>query len=384
MNAFSSILRILTLIIPNRKGLILFGSFSAERYGDNSAVLYTYILNNHPEYTVVWMTNNNRVVSEINQLGGAVCKRRTFQGIWLSLRAEVVISSHGIKDALMYEPIFYQPKLIYLGHGIPLKKGWIGIENSNRRLKKASHKKIKYSTYMISSSEFSAQLQNSFLPIGRDKIRVTGLPRNDILFKLNITSIKKKYALNKFKFVILYAPTFRNWGITHFFPFEDYSINEINKFCEINNVGIILRPHHTELKNLHKTFSSSIKKSSYIRIITHEDCSNVNELLVTSDCLITDYSSIFFDYLLLNNPMIFIPYDIERYEKQHGFIVDYDSVTPGYKPANQEDFLINLAQIIKGEDKFRAKRIELRDQIHKYQDANSCLRVTNLIKGLVK
>ncbi|MEA2096430.1 MAG: CDP-glycerol glycerophosphotransferase family protein [Candidatus Cloacimonadota bacterium] len=384
MESFSLLLGILALIIPKHRGLILFGSFSAERFGDNSAALFCYIHKNHPELTAVWMTNNDHVVEEIKQIGGSVLKRRTLSGIWLSLRAEVVVSSHGIKDAIMFEPFFHRPKLVYLGHGIPLKKGWIGIENIPVKFKKASLRKIKYSTFMISSSEFSAQLQNDFLPIGKNKVKIIGLPRNDMLFELDKHAIQKKYNLDEFKNVIFYAPTFRNWELTRFFPFEDYNIKELNKFCELNEACFILRPHHNDLKSMNTDFWKEIKGSSNFRIITHERCSNVNELLVASDCLITDYSSIFFDYLLLNRPMIFLPYDLEKYKKEHGFLIDYDSVTSGYKPKDQKKLLKNLEQIIYGKDEFKSLRNKLKNKVHEYQDSNACFRVTKEIKGLMK
>ncbi len=384
MESFSLFLKIMALIIPKQKGLILFGSFSAERFGDNSAALFSYIHKNHPELIAIWMTNNNQVVKEIEQLGESVLKRRSFRGIWLSLRAEIVVSSHGVKDAIMFEPFSHRPKLIYLGHGIPLKKGWIGIEDIPIKFKKASLKKIKSSFFMISSSEFSAQLQNDFLPIGKNKIMITGLPRNDILFKLDKYTIQKKYSLNKFKHVIFYAPTFRNWELTRFFPFEDYNIKQLNEFCELNETCFILRPHHNDLKHMHTDFWKKIKESSNFKIITHEKCSNVNELLVASDCLITDYSSIFFDYLLLDRPIIFLPYDLERYTMEHGFLIDYDSITSGHQPKNQQELIIDLEQIIYGKDKYSGLRNELKNKIHKYHDASACFRVTKEIKGLMK
>ena len=384
MESFSFFLKIMALIIPKQKKLILFGSFSAERFGDNSAALFSYIHKNHSELTAIWMTNSDQVVEEIKYLGCSVHKRRSFRGIWLSLRAEVVVSSHGLKDAIMFEPFSHRPELVYLGHGIPLKKGWIGIENIPVRFKKESLKKLKCSSFMISSSEFSAQLQNGFLPIGKNKIKITGLPRNDMLFELDKNITKKKYNLNEFKYVIFYVPTFRNWELTRFFPFEDYNIKQLNEFCELNETCFILRPHHNDLKNMNTDFWKEIKGSTNFRIITHDRCSNVNELLVASDCLITDYSSIFFDYLLLDRPMIFLPYDLKRYTKDHGFLIDYDSITSGCKPKNQQELLINLEQIIYGKDEFKSLRNELTNKIHEYQDANSCYRVTKEIKGLMK
>ncbi|MCF7858560.1 MAG: CDP-glycerol glycerophosphotransferase family protein [Candidatus Cloacimonetes bacterium] len=383
MELVSLKLKILALLIPTQKGLILFGSYSAVRFGDSSAALFNYIKKAHPEFQAVWMTNSNPVKKMIEQNGGCAYKRRSLAGIWLSLRAEFAVSTHGVKDAILFEPIYSNPKFIYLGHGIPLKKGWIQIENAPKKFVKSSLKKVKCSSFMISTSPFAAELQNHFLPIGINKIKITGLPRNDILLSSDRQKTKKIFGLESYKKVICYAPTFRMQE-TIFLPFPDADLKLLNEFCTKCNICLVFRPHHNDIDNLATSFWKEVKNCTNFRIITQKQCSNVNELLVISDCLVTDYSSIYFDFLLLNRPLIFLPYDLDTYRKEHGFIVDYHSVTPGYKPKDQKEFLNNLKDIMAGNDNFAAARIELCNKIHCYLDSNSCLRVTEEIKRIRK
>ena len=82
--------------------------------------------------------------------------------------------------------------------------------------------------------------------------------------------------------------------------------------------------------------------------------------------------------------MIFLPYDLKRYSKEHGFLIDYDLITSGYKPKDQKELLRNLKQVICGKDEYTGLRNELKNKIHKYHDASACFRVTKEIKGLIK
>ena len=387
MSIVSLFLKSLSLIIPKQKNLILLGGFAGNRFGDNSASLYTFLLKYPKEYEVFWMFNKKQVIKEVNAIGGKALKRRSLNGIWKTLRANLIITSHGIKDVLMYIPVAYKPKMIYLNHGIPLKKGWVSIKNSPKKSVQSSKEKIKCSNFMIATSEFSKNLQNEFLPVGIDKIRITGLPRNDVFFQEPGEESRKlisTFNLSEFKYKILYAPTWREGSSTQFFPFLDLNISQIAQFLQDNNIAILIRPHHIDLnKKDNQPFWKEISKYNNFKIVTHSHCPDVNQICVISDCLITDYSSVYFDYLLTDNPVIFFPYDFEEYSKEVGFIVDYNKIACGPWPETQKVFLNTLKDLINSKDTFKQQRKEIRNQIHTYQDGNSCARTVHLIKELI-
>ena len=387
MNSTSLLLKTLSLFIPKQKNLILFGSFAAKKFGDNSAALFKQIVNHHSELEAIWMTNSNNVVSEIELSGWSVLKRKTLKGVWKSLRANIVITTHGIKDAILFEPLLHKPKWIYLHHGIIFKKGWFDVKNASRISIKSSLDKINRSDFMIATSEFAAELQNRFLPIGLNKIKKTGLPRNDIFFddnEIETEHIIKDFGLKQFKYIVLYAPTWRDWGSTKFFPFTDFNLSELVDLLIQNKICIILRPHHVDLqRDYNSCFWNEITNHPNFKIISNSECSNANVLCKIADCLITDYSSIFFDYLLLDKPMVFIPYDIDRYEKEHGFLVDYDKYTNGPKLKTQKEFVKILKDFINGKDEFGELRNETKNKIHKFIDGNSSRRIVELIKGMI-
>ena len=101
------------------------------------------------------------------------------------------------------------------------------------------------------------------------------------------------------------------------------------------------------------------------------------------DLLITDYSSVYFDYLLLDRPIIFVPVDLEEYRKTRGFLLEpYDYWTPGKKALNQKDLQNMILQSFIKDDNVE-RRNELKNIVHYYQDGNSSERVWNLIDRIL-
>ena len=287
----------------------------------------------------------------------------------------------------MFIPFAHKPKMLYLHHGIPMRKGWLEIENTPKKYLKSTKSKISCSDFMIAPSIYAAKLQNKLIPIGIQKFKITGLPRNDLLFEKDDKekNIINEFDLNSYDFLILYAPTWREWEPTKYFPFADRDLAEIEKFLEIKNICIIIRPHHIDYgKQENEIFLNEIGKFSNLRIVTHADCPDINHLCRISHCLITDYSSLFFDYLLLDKPVMFLPYDLEMYEKRVGLYIDFEKIAIGPKPKSQTEFFLELERLVINDDRYKLQRQELKNKFHKFQDGNSCKRVIGVIEGILK
>lgn len=124
-------------------------------------------------------------------------------------------------------------------------------------------------------------------------------------------------------------------------------------------------------------------QSSRIIELGQDMIQEVNEILHEIDILITDYSSVFIDYLLLNRPCIFIPYDKEKYEKDVGFLFDdYDYWTPGRKVATYSEFITAINGILSGDDQFKERREEMRKIFHYYQKKNASEKVVQYIENV--
>ncbi|MBI4349907.1 MAG: CDP-glycerol glycerophosphotransferase family protein [Elusimicrobia bacterium] len=116
--------------------------------------------------------------------------------------------------------------------------------------------------------------------------------------------------------------------------------------------------------------------------VREKDVSELNELLPDIDVLVTDYSGAYLDYLLLDRPVIFAPFDLERYlEKDRGLYEDYSAATPGVKCRNWSEVFASLDKILAGEELYKAERRLALRKYHSYRDADSSKRVFELARS---
>lgn len=168
------------------------------------------------------------------------------------------------------------------------------------------------------------------------------------------------------------------------FHFSDYDGNEIGEYLSKNNIGLFIKLHPFEemsydLDNL------KLPKNSYL--IKSADLSNKNlttyDIIGAFDLLITDYSSIYFDYLILDKPIIFINSDKEKYEKSRGFVFDnFDFWTPGPKLKTQKELILELNNYENIDNYYKDERKIINSLSNKYLDDNSCERVYKMMKKI--
>ena len=371
--------------MPKQNNLILFGAYLGNRFGDNSGALYKYFIRHYNnKFRCIWLSNQAEAVSYVRGIGGEAYLKTSLRGLWFSVRTPLIITSHGTQDVLLYNPIFGKPKELYLHHGIPMRKAQLNNKKDSLHDSSLYIRQVRNITYMSATSYWGAEQQNKNIPVHSSKNRVTGYPRNDAFFQpidSEINSLEQIYNLAQYN--ILYAPTWRKWGSACFFPFPDFDLGATASFLKKNNMSIILRPHsvdmHRQEKN--KFWEDMQGYRDVIKAVTINEYRDTQMLMFLSDCLITDYSSIHYDYLLLNRPIIYLPYDIEEYvEKMGGFNCDYKEFTPGPKPKSQAEFLNYLGLFQKGIDYFSKERAKIRDIVHTYQDGQSCKRVYELVR----
>ncbi|MGY0691292.1 CDP-glycerol glycerophosphotransferase family protein [Virgibacillus sp. FSP13] len=188
-----------------------------------------------------------------------------------------------------------------------------------------------------------------------------GIPRTDFFFdpiqKRSVTlALSKKYPITNQKKIVLYAPTFRDNEPANF----TIPIN-VEKFCDefCDEYVLFLRLHPAIKHDFQNKYPGIVYDVS--------DVTNVNDLLVITDILITDYSSIPFEFSLLQRPMIFFAYDLAKYSQSRGFWTDYSELVPGPIVTNTED-LIRVIQ----EDKYDMQRIkEFSAQWNQYSTGHS-------------
>lgn len=355
----------------------LFSSTDNSHYNYNSRYLFEYVKENLPEITPLFVINDPELRNSLSSKYGKqyFIETESIQGIRQALSAGVWFTSAGLPA---YGTGLHKKRLIInLWHGVPLKK--IALLDPN--LKKAARiyfKKIfseNYTCILTTSHELIPLMARSFA-VSEDKIKVWGQPRNDGLFQKN--DCRKILGqlfpdLPEYTKTVLYAPTFRDYGQVQLFPFKDFDQEQLEAFLDEKNMLLFIRTHVAEQG------SAAPYLGKRIRFLGNEQAEDVTGILNIFDCLITDYSSIYIDYLLTDKPMIFLPYDRQQYLDGRGMNFDYDDVTPGPKPETFNDFLDALSP---KEDFWKSERTRVNRLFNEIQHpcaADICNKVLKMI-----
>lgn len=356
----------------------LFSSTDNSHYNYNSRYLFEYVKENLPEITPLFVINDPELRNSLSSKYEKqyFIETESIQGIRQALSAGVWFTSAGLPA---YGTGLHKKRLIInLWHGVPLKK--IALLDPN--LKKAARiyfKKIfseNYTCILTTSHELIPLMARSFA-VSEDKIKVWGQPRNDGLFQKNDCReiLGQLFPdLPEYTKTVLYAPTFRDYGQVQLFPFKDFDQKQLEAFLDEKNMLLFIRTHVAEQG------SAAPYLGKRIRFLGNEQAEDVTGILNIFDCLITDYSSIYIDYLLTDKPMIFLPYDRQQYLDGRGMNFDYDDVTPGPKPETFNDFLDALSP---KEDFWKSERTRVNRLFNEIQHpcaADICNKILKMIR----
>lgn len=380
----------LAFLIPRKKNLISFIGRDKGNFTDNVKYLYLYFHKKKTDssinFSFFFITEDQSIYEILRNNNLRVLYYPSFKSIWTCLRSKYLIVDNMMWISNFKYFLFFGAKRIQLWHGVAFKRihldepKYLGL---NRRIK-IILKLMGFSQkfhYLISTSPFYTEhLFKKAFKAG--KILETGYPRNDILKnqkkygKLSYintdTKIIDKIKENKDRGakIIIYMPTFRDSG-RDFLKFLDLAT--FNKFGLRNNFLFIFKLHPDTLIK---------KRESLNNIMFYESSKDIYPVLPLSDLLITDYSSIYTDYLFLNKPILFFPFDKEEYIKDdRAFQFDYDEFTPGPKAYNQKE-LEKLILIIFKDDRFANRREKMKKLAFKFDDDRASDRIFDeIMKG---
>jgi len=337
---------------------------NGEVFADNTKYLFLYTQQHHKNIKSVWLAKNRELAQELRSRGFTAHTHTSISGMWYALRA-----GYTILDAYLHRDnasFVGRSKLVQLLHGRGLKK--IGYATPQ----------TKQYDYLFGSSIFTlAMLPKSFTQ--SSKLIVSGYPRCDVLHhpisdatlgvseKLQQTLIALKQDSKNRTF--LYMPTFRR-GQTEFDDTKIFGSTEFLEFLTKHNAHLFIK--------LHPKFGDMLHTATHENIHYVEE-SDVYPLLNSFDALITDYSSIFADFVLLNKPIIFYPYDIEHYTLNDGFAIDYNKHTPGPKAYNQKQLIELMTEVVSRKDHYHEKREKIKKLYHEHDDGDAAARIAETL-----
>lgn len=332
-------------IVPKDESRMEF--VSLPDYSGNARALYEFIRREHPEYDLTWVVSSGAIADHLKRHGVSAVERVSLQGARAMMRARYIFTTHDGFSLLASSP---RQRLINLWHGMPLKAlgfAEFPAEDSAARLR--SRKRYSEMVSMlISTSEVSKASLVTCFYIDPRRVAITGQPRNDYLFGARDEARRMLeslvYRTLEGKTVIIYLPTFRQatWradgvpfgnGNRHFLT-DEAALSKMEAFLSRENITLVVKMHPLDEARL-PTFEQDANICIVRDSAMTDHLVDLYQILGAADVLLTDYSSVHFDFLMLNRPMAFFVPDLAEYETGRGFVLaPYDFWTPGPKSAS--------------------------------------------------
>ena len=370
---------------------IVFSCFNGKSYTCSPKAIYEYMLSDekYKDYKYIWFFSpekindykfleKNRNTKVISKNSKAYIKYLQISKYWFF--------NYKIADFIKpkKEQVFTQ-----CWHGTPLKRLGYDLVHYDNQLNTPKEMKKRYKmetekfSYFISPSKYASGVFRSgwnMKELGKENIIIEkGYPRNDFLFKYtekDVSEIKQRILGEdiKNKKIILYAPTYRanqhESGVGYVYK-EEVDFSKMRE--KLGDEFIILfRPHYF----IANVFDFE-KYKGFVYDVSKVD--DINELYVISDILITDYSSVFFDYANLKRPIIFYMYDLEYYrDKSNGFYFDVEKELPGKIIRTDDDLITEIIRISK-EFTYDEKYKKFNEKFNYLDDGEASKRVVEEI-----
>lgn len=391
------VLNWLNRYIPKKK-LILFNSFP-DMTG-NAWALFCYIERERPDilrqYRIVWTVGRRGIAGAKKKIAYfqkrlpedrykgkiRVCSKKSPWGIWCYCRAGYLITTHNYFTGVGTAD---KQQNINLWHGMPLKK--IGKYMDN-----ASGYNPMQTDYGIATSRLFQEIMAKAFGVDRSRIWISGQPCNDALFQQTHALYRLGIQKEKYQKVIVWMPTYRTSvvgeircdGDSHAFGVQKIlteNLKQLSDILEKEQAFLLIKPHPMDA-----ICKLNFENTNYIGVFKSNELADKNvelyEVLAETDVLITDYSSVYIDYLILKKPVAFICSDMDIYENNRGFCLpSVLELMPGEKIYGEKDFWYYLNHMDEINQSWKDERERVSEIFHLHQDAYSSRRVCEKIFG---
>ena len=385
----------LSFLMPRSKKIWLFGSTFGRRFADNPRYLYLYASQHKEELGIrpIWLSQNKEIVEFLAENGYEAYLYHSAKGIWYALRGKVYLFDNYSKDINFWQS--GGAVKVNLWHGIPLKKiqadnifdkfrhpknTWEKWKNFPRNLsdEKPGH-------YVLTNSEFMKPIFSS--AFRTKNVLINGYPRNDSMLSKDLNNlyteteskvlkrIRKRLCQSNMK-MLYYMPTFRD-SETKFFDVVD--LDRLNDFLEQNHLLFCVKLHPKS--KLRKRFEEIESKN----IIVIDADTDPYVFVEDSSLLITDYSSIYFDYILSGKPVVFFDYDLEEYLRDaREMYFDYEEYTPGMKASDLEGLEEAILNTLENKTLYEREREVMIQKMFRDGKKEASLGLIEEIKSVIR
>lgn len=398
--ALAAVLVVVSLVVPRSRKIWAFGSWYGKRFADNPKYFFLHCASREgQEVHAVWLSMSSAVVRRIRALGFPAYHRLSPSGLWYALRAGVYIFDCRVMDV---SSVASSGALkVNLWHGVPLKMIERDIPQSSNALAQANHgsplmraaNKVlrpqlseRYD-YILGTSRATCERLAGAFGVTTSQVINGGYPRTDVLLSedgARFTMPEEEGVIEQCRAyagagtrVMLYMPTFRDWrnDAERVIPIDWRALDRVLQqhngalFCKLHPNDQARLPDLAGLSRVH-LIPSSVDPYPILR---------------HTDALISDYSSIFFDYLLLDRPLVFYPYDLDDYRRfSRALYDDYDTVTPGPKAYDAAGLQRVLATLLSSYDEqaslHATARAAVRSRFYEHVDDGASARLFDALR----
>ena len=375
--------RLMCVLLPVKKDRVVFDSGLGKSYAGNPRHIYEYMASAgyDEKWDCVWFYESRKYPVR------GRCRQVQFGRLrYLYYMATAKI---WVFDSRQPEFLIRRKGTCYIQtwHGTPLKKLALDMddvfmvgEKDIDDYKAHFARNVRTWDYLISQNPFSSETFRRAFGFQKEMLEI-GYPRNDILFRENDpTSISRRRAelgLPPDKKVILYAPTWRD---------DEYSGNDTYAFrprISFDALRDALSEEYILIVKYHYLIMDAVDWTPYQGFIYHYDQSyDIAELFLVADVLVTDYSSVMFDYSILGRPMFFFAYDLAKYQNElRGFYFDYREEMPGPVSETTEELIRDIKNY---DSALYAERYEkFKGKYNPFDDGRASEKVTALIASRI-
>jgi CDP-glycerol glycerophosphotransferase len=336
-------LSIVNALVPKNNKSVVFISFPD--MSDNASAFYNYLIDNHPgRYEITWLVSSN--ISAVPNQQSRILKKNSVRGLFGFFRAKFVFFTHGHFGSLQGSK---DQVLVNLWHGMPLKKIGHYLDDVI----------VPHANYCICTSRDYQKIMSIAFGLPLTNVLMVGLPRNDLFLKNRIgrcgepdvndeTVVRKLVWLPTFRRANSVGPGRNGAGEPAQLPlFSMTDLDRLDSSLSSIPVHVYIKLHPMDVlsKNCFGSYMN-------ISILSAEDFeepeSHLYDFLANADALITDFSSVYIDFMLTRKPIAFIAPDTLHYSESRGFIFDnlkVNDILPGEHISDVPSFL-NFAQRI--------------------------------------
>ena len=365
-------------IIPIKKKIV-FASFQGKQFSCNPKYIFLSVYEkygNKIEY--VWCLNKKSAELEAFQ-NVKTCKFMSLSFFYHVLTSSVYISNLAIEPFL---PKRKKQLFINTWHGGGAYKKFHVFFRNNIYLTEREKYRAKITDYVISSCQAFTDANNELWCMPKEKFIPVGMPRNDFLVNHSnddklFQKLRSKYSIPENKKVILYAPTFR--GVLS----NNNASNQKEIQIDINSIVLSAKKRfESDFIVLYRCHQSMLGKNIELKnMIDVSQFDDTQEVLMISDILITDYSSIIWDYALLNRPCFLFTPDLDEYSNENGFFTPIEKWAFKYSKTNDE--LCKLIDSFDEEKNFERIR-EHQKMMGSFETGNAGIEIINRIDKILE